>query len=128
MTPNYNPLPTKMSFPLYENLKQDLPKKDLTTAEKEQFMRIIRDIDEYGRDLMYVLIQCYRLEHTPECTSTLPYKGTEMASGDGSETSSIYWNFLEFPIPLRHILYKFIRLNQEKIAAEHKQNEARSSI
>ena len=111
-----------MNFPLYNNLKQNLTKKDLTIAEKEDFMAALADIDENARDLIYVLIQCYRLEHDPGNENFIPYKGTEMNTSEGSST--IYWNLLEFPIPLRHILYKFITMNREKLVDERRRKEA----
>lgn len=107
-----------MTFPLYDNLKESLSKKDLTTQEKEQFISDIQHIDENGRDLVYVLIQCYRIENENSCSSLIPYKGTEMVSSDNKNTSTLVWNFMDFPIPLRRILYKFVCLNKEKLINE----------
>ena len=43
-------------FPLYDNLIKDLPKKDLSVKEKEEFIRNIKKINMDGRELVYVLI------------------------------------------------------------------------
>ena len=108
-------LKTKMSnFPLYDNLVRDIPKKDLTVKQKEEFVSKIQNIDNKGRDLVFALIQFYRVENEAEdLTEDLPYKGVreEVKKGSGDLT----WSFTDFPIKLRHILYKFIIMHVQSM-------------
>ena len=108
-------LKIKMSnFPLYDSLNKNFPKKDLTVKEKEEFLNKIENIDEAGRDLVYALIQFYRIENEKELPSNvLPYKGIREETSKGKE--NVTWNFTDFPIKLRHILYKFIQMHTQSM-------------
>ena len=64
------------NFPLYDSLNKDFPKKDLTIKEKEEFLNKIENIDDTGRDLVYALIQVYRIQNEKDLSlDVLPYKG-----------------------------------------------------
>jgi hypothetical protein len=96
-----------MSFPLYDSLVQNLPAKDLTTAQISEFMEKVQNIDEPGAELVYALVQYYNIMNCDEELGTsLPYKGIyeEGKKGKGNLT----WSFADFPQNLRHILYKFV--------------------
>ena len=54
------------TFPLYDNLIKDVQKKDLTIKQKDEFVDKIKVIDNNGRDLVYALIQFYRIENKQE--------------------------------------------------------------
>ena len=109
------------NFPLYDNLVKDIPKKDLTVKQKEEFITKVEHIDTTGRDLIFALIQFYRIENEEtEFTDELPYKG--IRENDGKNTYNLSWTFTDFPIKLRHILYKFILIHMQSIEEEHKRN------
>lgn len=97
------------SFPLYDSLIKDIPKKDLSVKQKEEFINKIKEIDDTGRDLVYALIQFYFIENKGKCTDNLPYKGKKVKVKNGKE--NITWTFTDFPIKLRQILYKFVLMN-----------------
>lgn len=40
------------NFPLYNNLSKDIPKKDLSVKEKQEFMTKVENIDDIGKDLL----------------------------------------------------------------------------
>jgi hypothetical protein len=104
-------------FPLFDSLNKDNPKKDLSVKEKEEFINKIQDIDDSGRDLIYALIQFYHNQNEEEKNSdTLPYKGIRDSVCKGKEDMT--WSFTDFPIKLRHILYKFIKMHFQSMEEE----------
>jgi hypothetical protein len=102
------------NFPLYDSLNKDFPKKDLTVKEKEDFLNKIENIDDTGRDLVYTLIQVYSSQNEKDISlDVLPYKGIREQTSKGNE--NLTWNFTDFPIKLRHILYKFIQMHTQSM-------------
>lgn len=105
-----------MSFPLYQSLSKDLPKKDLTVKQKDEFIEKVNGIDNQGRDLIYALIQVYHSENDELKVDKLPYSATTESFKKGNQ--NISWNLLDLPIGLRHILYKFITMHVQKLEEE----------
>lgn len=106
----------RMNFPLYQSLSKDLPKKDLTVKQKDEFIQTVNGIDNQGRDLIYALIQVYYLENDDIKTEKLPYSA--ICENIKKDIQNISWNFLDLPINLRHILYKFIKIHIQKLEEE----------
>lgn len=107
------------TFPLYDSLIKDIPKKDLTMAQKEDFIQQIEIMDEAGKDLIYTLIQIYNIKNEAtdgKSPDNLPYNGIQENLKKGK--ANLTWNFTEFPIPLRNILYKFVMLHIQKMSEE----------
>lgn len=50
------------TFPLYDNLFRESPEKDLTKTEKDNFIKLVKNIDNEGSELFYALIKCYQLQ------------------------------------------------------------------
>lgn len=106
-----------MSFPLYDSLARDIPKKDLTVKQKEEFIEKFANIDENGRDLIYALIQFYNIENNDEeLSEELPYSGIREKVKKGLE--NVTWNLIDLPQKLRHILYKFIQMHTQTMEEE----------
>lgn len=96
------------NFPLYTTLSKGLPKKDLTIAQKNDFVRRITKLDSEAYDLIYALIKCYYLEHENGDSFTIPYNGT-------LAKDRINFNLLKFPNKLRQLLYKFVTVHKKKL-------------
>jgi hypothetical protein len=109
------------NFPLYNNLSKDIPKKDLSVKEKQEFMSKIQNIDDIGKDLVYALIQFYRMINDTEIYDQIPYKGIIDNTIDGK--SNITWSFSDFPVKLRHILYKFIKMHMQSMEEDQSRIE-----
>ena len=109
-------------FPLYDNLIKDLPKKDLSVKEKEEFIRNIKNINMDGRELVYVLILIYSKQNTSESTSLVPYNGSKEEKNSDSDTYTFSWVYTQFPIKLRHLLTRFVNIHLRK----QKEEESRS--
>ena len=109
-------------FPLYDNLIKDLPKKDLSVKEKEEFIRNIKKINMNGRELVYVLILIYSMQNDRDSTLLVPYNGSkeEEKTNDGVYTFS--WVYTQFPIKLRHLLTRFVKIHFKK----QKEEESRT--
>lgn len=114
-----------MNFPLYTSLSKDIPKKDLSVKQKEEFIEKISTIDEIGRDLIYVLIMFYADEYeTDNNVEKLPYNG--ICENYKKNLSNLTWNFSDFPQDLRHILYKFLKMHIEKRQEDENLQEHRT--
>lgn len=110
------------SFPLYDSLIKDIPKKDLTVKQKEEFVEKIEKIDENGRDLVYTLIQFYNIDNCDEeLSEDLPYNGVREEIKKGKE--NLTWTFTDFPIKLRHLLYKFVVMHTQNMDLETARRE-----
>ena len=97
-----------MNFPLYINLAKDLPSKDLTMKQKEDFLSKTRRIDDKGTELLYVLIRLFEKENTGSNTSDLPYEGKP-------RKNDLIFDLEKFPVSLKHILYKFLNLHCQRM-------------
>lgn len=104
------------SFPLYDSLynSKEISKKDLTNAQKQEIVDKINTFDENGRNLVYALIIFHNIK---ECVDgnphsyNLPYSGTREEIKKGKD--NVTWNLNDFPIPLKHILYRFVLMHSQ---------------
>lgn len=99
-------------FPLYDSLSKNIPNTDLTVAQKKMFVKKIEKIDKNGHELVYALVRMYQVENKEENINfALPYTGVYV---DGD----ISFNLDNFPISLRHILFRFLNVHIEKMREE----------
>ena len=99
-------------FPLYDSLSKDIPDLDLSLPQKRVFIKRISKIDNNGHDLVYALIRMYQVENHEKNTSfTLPYNGTFI-------DKDIKFELDNFPITLKHILFKFLGVHLETMKEE----------
>jgi hypothetical protein len=94
------------TFPLYDNLLGEVTSfEDLTVKQKDEFMKVICDIDDNATELVYALIRVYQLENSEnKNTFTLPYDGKYV------ENKDIRFDLNELPNQLKQMLYNFLRL------------------
>jgi len=104
-------------FPLYDNLNQELPTKDLTLKQKDEFSKNILKIDTNGMELIYALIHVYfmRNESVTEIVD-IPYLGTKIENENNNY--DVTWEIGNFPIKLRQLLYKFISMHLKTLIEE----------
>jgi len=97
------------NFPLYDNLINEIKtEEDLTTKQKDEFIKLVANIDENASELIYALIRVYQLENSEnKNTFTLPFNGTFI-------NDTIKFDLNELPNKLKQVLYKFIVLNKTK--------------
>lgn len=105
------------SFPLYDNLKNDLPKKDLTIKQKEELINCVLKMDSNAKELIYVLIQQYNSEYnTGKFSDDIPFNAIKKQNSDTE--CDISWSLTDIPIQLRQLLYKFMLLHIKNKAEE----------
>lgn len=93
------------SFPLYAGMKSHIPSTDLTLEEKGTFVEGIKKLDDAGMELIAALIRAHQIETTSKRVDTsLPYSST--TNGD-----DIMFDLEALPIPLKHILSKFVKVH-----------------
>jgi len=94
------------NFPLYDRLYNEIKDdEDLTAKQKEEFVKITKNIDSDGQELIYALIRVYQLENSEDkSTFKIPYGGKYVKN-------DIKFDFNELPIKLKHMLYKFVQIH-----------------
>ena len=110
------------NFPLYDNLLKDLPLEEMTTKQKDKFMKLVKDIDVNGSELIYALIRVYQLENSEDkSTFKLPYGGKFIKY-------DMNFDFSELPNQLKHMLLKFIQIHIKTMKEENILTETRDNI
>jgi len=94
------------NFPLYDRLYNEITdEEDLTIKQKDEFIKIVKNIDSDGQELLYALIRVYQLENSEDkSTFKIPYGGKYIKN-------DIKFDFNDFPIKLKHMLYKFVQIH-----------------
>lgn len=101
---------TAQRFELYHTLNQNIAKKDLKKAEKEEIIDAITKFTSQESQAMFSLInEDYKLhlEETKTDETPLPYNGRTVSK------NSVEFDLADFPIRLRRILYKFVKIVQK---------------
>ena len=100
------------NFPLYDNLIKDLPEEEITVKQKDKFIKLVKDIDEYGSELIYALIRFYQLENSDDkSTFKLPYGGKFVKN-------EIKFDFNDLPPDLKKILFNFTIMHTKTMKEE----------
>lgn len=100
-------------FPLYDNLIQELPSKDLTQKQKDEFVKNILKFDTNGMELIYALIHFYFTRNENDDIADLPYNGTKTELENNNYDVS--WEITQLPIKLRQLLYKFVSMHIKNV-------------
>ena len=97
-------------FPLYDNLNKDIPKKDLTVSQKEDFVkRVTSAKDTKVHELIFALVCTHHMNTNDNTFGDLvPYKAITT-----NNENEYQWNFLIFLFS-RHILYKYIVMHDDR--------------
>ena len=105
------------SFPLYDNLKKDIPKKDLTIKQKEELINVVLKMDDNTKEIIYVLIQYYNSEcNTSKYSDDIPFNAIKKENS--ATDCDVSWSLTDIPIPLRQMLYKFMLADMKSKAEE----------
>lgn len=100
------------NFPLYDSLIKDIDNEDFTIKEQDKFMKLIKNFDDDGYEKIYCLIRVFQLENSEDkSTFKLPYGGKFIKQ-------DVTFDFNEFPINLKKILYKFAKIHSKKLKEE----------
>lgn len=96
------------NFPLYDNLITEVTSfEDLSSKQKDQFMKMVVDIDDNSCELIYALIRVYQLENSENKNIfTLPYDGKFI-------DNDLRFDLNELPNQLKQMLFRFLKLYHE---------------
>lgn len=103
-----------MTFPLYDNLFNNLPETDLSVKEKEFVIKQIKKFDITIHERIYALIRCFQLNNSRD-VSIIPYDGksSKIVNADGSGGNNMTFNLDKFPNQLKHMIHKFCKIEIE---------------
>lgn len=93
-------------FPLYASLSKDIKNTPLSTYKTNMFLKTVKTLDSHSMELVFTLIYCHYKESN--MSGYLPY-GAKYTSA-----SDITFDFRKFPNDLKHILFKFVKMNKNK--------------
>lgn len=110
-----------MDFPLYSTLCLKLPKKDLTISQKSDLINKIENIDNDGAELIFALLNCYYIDKDKGNSMNIPYEGKIVSD-------KIEFDLNNLPIPLRHIIYKFVSLHKKKVEEDQFLNKEKNTV
>lgn len=96
-------------FQLYYTLNKNIQSADLKKSEKEEIISYIPKLDESHRNAIFLLMYEHYRNETQEMNDIykIPYSGIEKPTG-------IEFNIGKMPIPLRRIIFKFIKILQQQ--------------
>jgi hypothetical protein len=117
------------SFPLFDNLAKNLPKVEMNTTTKEEVVNMINNLDQNGMNLLYVIIIIFSKKN---CTKTVAeclennkivFKGKKDINSD--MTCNFKWNFNDFPVKLKYIIHKFLKLHLSTMEEEENRSHTK---
>ena len=93
------------NFPLYNNLVESTTTKDLTVSSKREMIKTIKNLDNQGFELLYVLIKVYYINNSLDSSNfTLPYNGKFV-------DQNVHFDLEKLPNRLKQILKKFTTIH-----------------
>jgi hypothetical protein len=108
-------------FPLYDNLSKKLSKRDLFTKQKKEFINLVQELDNEGYELMYTLIKIHSVQNPTYSINNynIPYNGKCVQK-------DIIFDLDLLPIPLKRILFKFVKIHIKKMKEDLKRKKIQS--
>jgi hypothetical protein len=101
------------NFPLYDSLSKNLELVDeISIKDQDKFMKLIKNFDTNGYELIYALIRVYQLENSDDkSTFKLPYGGKFLKN-------EMKFDFTELPPDLKKILFNFTIMHTKTMKEE----------
>jgi len=109
------------NFPLYDNLSLECENIDLTTKQKDELIKLIKNVedeDNEGNERIYVLIRMFQMENNEDkSTFKIPYGGKYVKN-------DLKFDLNDLPFKLKQIIYKFVKIHSKTVKEENeiKQN------
>lgn len=98
-------------FPLYDSMIKGTPKTDLTIKNKQEFSKLVEQMDKNGYELIYTLIRMYQIENKDIVDTEngkLPYEGI-------LENGNLHFDLEKLPNKLKHLIFKFLTAHIQKM-------------
>ena len=101
------------NFPLYDSLSIGVTNIDLPINQKDEFMKLIKNIDVDGAERIHVLIRMYHIENcSDKSTFKIPYGGKYVKN-------DLKFDLNDLPNELKQILYKFVTMHCRTMEEEN---------
>ena len=96
---------------LYQTFNCNIPKTDIKKIDKINILNAVKKLNYESSEMFFLLIYEHYIRNNEvrEVKVLTPY-----GSKYSKEEKTITFNLSSFPIPLRHILMKFINMIQSK--------------
>jgi hypothetical protein len=105
------------NFPLYDSLVSDTTHDDITVKQKDEFMKLVKKMDAYGHELLYVLIRVYQIENSDDkSTFKTPYGGKFVKT-------DLKFDLNELPNQLKQVLFKFAQKHSSSMIENKNKNK-----
>jgi len=88
---------------VYETFSKGVVNKEMTLHKKEEFMKMVKKLDDDGTKTFLLLIKFHELKINPASTTIVPYDGI-------SDDRGISYDIDKLPTLLQNILYKFMEM------------------
>jgi hypothetical protein len=92
-------------IPVYEMLSESSMDIELSLEEKEMLTRNVKEMNQIGHELVYVIIKSYEKENSKDITA-YPYEGKPLKTG-------VKFDIDNFDNRLKQIIFKFSKLHLE---------------
>jgi hypothetical protein len=132
-------------FPLYDSMIKGTPKTDLTIKNKQEFSKLVQQMDTNGYELIYALIRMYQIENNDAVevdiqtgnaqtgntqtgntqtgnTQTGNTQTGNAPSGNGKlpyegifENGNVHFDLEKLPNKLKHLIFKFLNAHIQKM-------------
>ena len=99
--------------PLLQTFNKNIKDTEMTLRQTKSLLTNISNLDNEGKEILYVLIKSYNIKNEPNNMNTIPYKGNY----DGDKLT---FDIDDFPNKLKHILAKFSRMHLRKMREDIK--------
>jgi len=96
---------------------------EFTPESQEFFLKNIKNIDEKGYEMIYILIKTFEIENNPLYNQLkLPYEGS------GVPPKEMKFDLEKFPEKLKKILFKFLTIHIKNMEEEQKITKQRQNL
>ena len=93
-----------MAVSVYETFLKGVVSKELSVHKKEEFLKMVKNLDEEGIKTFLLLIKFHELKINPTTSTLIPYEGT-------NTEDEITFDLEKIPTLLQNVLYKFMELH-----------------
>ena len=109
-------------FTLYSNILKDSNDKKLTVKEKTKFIKLTEELDDEGKELLYMLIK----QHSVICGDTNMFECKIVKTDNNNE--NLTFDISNLPNILSQVLYNFLILHEKRSLTETNRNIIKNEI
>jgi ABC-type uncharacterized transport system ATPase subunit len=104
---------------LYDTFSKDIPTTELSASKKDEFIKTVKKLDDKGNEILFILMKLHEMKTTEN--AGVPYDGKPVSD-------EIKFDLDHIPVPLQHILLKFMALHIKSIEEDAKIDQERRNV